>query len=108
MLHFRRRAQPPNFSSLEPPRANVPSSSKPSLKKETSINLSSGIPKLQSDGPVLQVHGLREEVDSNGSLVGVVEGVVHLVCEFEWFQEVSELSDTIEGMIEKKVDSRNG
>ena len=39
--------------------------------------LSGSIPQLKSHGPVLQVHRLGEEVDADGGLVGVVEGVIH-------------------------------
>ncbi len=39
--------------------------------------LSGSIPQLKSHGPVLKVHRLGEEVDADGGLVGVVEGVVH-------------------------------
>mmetsp|Transcript_45222 Transcript_45222/g.114492 ORF Transcript_45222/g.114492 Transcript_45222/m.114492 type:complete len:307 (-) Transcript_45222:164-1084(-) len=39
--------------------------------------LPGGVPQLQPHGAVLQVHRLRQEVDADGGLVGVVELVVH-------------------------------
>jgi hypothetical protein len=35
------------------------------------------IPELQSDCPVLQIHGFAQEVYSNGSLIRIVKRVVH-------------------------------
>lgn len=43
----------------------------------TPSHLTSGIPQLQSYRPILQVHRLAEEVDTNGRLICRVEGVVH-------------------------------
>ena len=39
--------------------------------------LASCIPQLESHCAVLEVHGLREEIDANGGLVRLVELVVH-------------------------------
>ena len=39
--------------------------------------LSRRVPQLQPHRPVLQVHGLGQEVDADRSLVSIVEGVVH-------------------------------
>jgi hypothetical protein len=44
-------------------------------------DLPSSIPELQTDCPVLEVHGLGEKVDADSGLVGVIEGIVHLVFE---------------------------
>ena len=39
--------------------------------------LAGRVPELQAHGPVLEVHCFGEEVDADGGLVHVVEGVVH-------------------------------
>jgi len=39
--------------------------------------LACGVPELQAHGAVFEVHGFGEEVDADGGLVHVVEGVVH-------------------------------
>mmetsp|Transcript_7344 Transcript_7344/g.17995 ORF Transcript_7344/g.17995 Transcript_7344/m.17995 type:complete len:252 (+) Transcript_7344:347-1102(+) len=39
--------------------------------------LSGGVPELEADGAVFEVHGFGEEVDADGGLVVVVEFVVH-------------------------------
>ena len=39
--------------------------------------LSGRVPQLKSDRSVLEIHSFRKEIDPDGGLVGVVEGVVH-------------------------------
>lgn len=39
--------------------------------------LAGGVPQLKANRPVLQVHGLGEEIDTDRGLVGVVETVIH-------------------------------
>lgn len=46
-----------------------------------STHLSRRIPQLQADRPVLEVHCLGQEVDSDGRLVRRVEGIVHEACD---------------------------
>ena len=40
-------------------------------------HLPCGVPKLQSDCAILEVHGLTEKVDSNRRLIRVVKCIVH-------------------------------
>lgn len=46
--------------------------------KRRATHLSGGVPELQADGTVLEVHRLGQEVDADGRLVARVKGVVHL------------------------------
>jgi hypothetical protein len=39
--------------------------------------LPGGVPELEADCAVFEVHCFAEEVDADGGLVGAVEGVVH-------------------------------
>jgi len=39
--------------------------------------LARGVPQLKPHGPVFQIHCLRQEIDADGGLVGVVEGIIH-------------------------------
>ena len=41
------------------------------------LYLTGGVPKLETDSPVLKVHCLAQKVDADGCLVCIIKSIVH-------------------------------
>jgi len=41
------------------------------------LYLTGGVPELETDSPVLEIHCLAQKVDADRCLVGIIKSIVH-------------------------------
>lgn len=64
-------------STFSSPSTRLSQRPSPTAPRAAKTHLTSRVPKLQPDGPVLEVHCFAEKVDADGGLVGIVKRIVH-------------------------------